>query len=199
MRAVQSHPRFIFRLANRNALVLIWALLAVTAGAPVAHAQGSIPVLRGVYFGNVTLTLCDGSFSSPGPSPAVRITSQVNDSFSGQIDVLLGQGGPVSFSGTVDSGGGLQGTWEWTGIDDSGSGTFTGKFDSTVVPKTLDLTFTGTLILGAGRATCDVTFSFTGTLLTASGGPSADLSISGSASPNPVATGDRIGRGGAAD
>jgi uncharacterized repeat protein (TIGR01451 family) len=178
------------RFWPRPLLMSIWVVLLIGAPESLAQQQGSIPALRGVYFGPVTYTaICASSLQGEG---FLTITNQVNDNFSGQTDILTGVGGPMSFSGTVDSTGALQGTFEFSGIDISGSGTFTGQYDGSVIPKTLNLTFTGTLLVGAGSATCGLSITFSGMLQTASGGPSADLSITGSASPTPVATGNRI-------
>jgi uncharacterized repeat protein (TIGR01451 family) len=68
-----------------------------------------------------------------------------------------------------------------------------GQFDGSEIPKTLTLNMTGTDTVKApgGTETVGDTITFEGALLTASGS-SADLSITGSASPTPVATGKTI-------
>lgn len=150
-------------------------------------AQGSIPVLRGVYQGSSFAMNCVAAGSA---QVTVTITSQANDRFSGQGARTDGAGGAtVFFSGTVDSSGNLQGTYDYSTGGTSGQGTFTGTFDGTAVPKTLHLDFTGTIT--APPISCRETITFDGTLLTA-GGASADLSITGSAFPSPVATGNSV-------
>jgi uncharacterized repeat protein (TIGR01451 family) len=119
----------------------------------------------------------------------VTITNQVNQEFSGQGAATDGAGATVFLTGTVDSTGALQGAYEYAVGGTSGQGTFTGKFDFTVVPKTLHLDLTGTIT--APPLSCGETITIDAALLTA-GGASADLSITGSATPSPVATGKTI-------
>jgi uncharacterized repeat protein (TIGR01451 family) len=172
---------------------LIGAVIALAAGAPAAHAQGSIPAIRGVYQGTGTFSESTGATA---PFDEVRITSQVNDTFGGQIPlaepVII-----IFLAGTVDSSGRLQGTYESAFTQGDASytlaGTFTGQFDGSVIPKTLTLDGTGTDTIKTpdGTATVADTIMFQGALLTTSG-QSADLSITGSASPAPVAAGKSI-------
>jgi uncharacterized repeat protein (TIGR01451 family) len=135
----------------------------------------------------------------------VTITSQAGENFGGQLTgVMVGITGEIGtpvtifLSGTVDAAGALQGTYEWGPIEVppgvfSATGTFNGQFDSSSTPKTLGLSLSGTLTFTAFGASVDCAeeIAVTTTLLTA-GGQSADLSISGSGSPTPVATGNRI-------
>ena len=123
-----------FGFAPRRLLLLIWAALVVGAPAPTAHAQGSIPALRGVYQGTFNQDLnCSGSPPLGGQFQlSLTITSQVNQSFSGQGSIPDGAGDfTISLSGTVDSTGRLQGTYDYqvTGAPTTttGSGTFTGN------------------------------------------------------------------------
>jgi uncharacterized repeat protein (TIGR01451 family) len=154
--------------------------------APTAHAQGSIPALRGVYQGSGSTMNCVAGGQA---HVTVSITSQVNANFNGQAAATDGAGATVFLSGTVDSAGNLQGTYEYSVGDTSGQGTFTGKFDPTVVPKTLHLDLTGTIT--ALPLSCGEKITIDAVLLTA-GGASADLSITGSVSPTPAATGKSI-------
>jgi uncharacterized repeat protein (TIGR01451 family) len=139
-----------------------------------------------------------------GPAQ-VNITAQAGGDFSGQADnVIPGIGGAggasprIFLTGTVDAGGALQGTYDWGPIQAgpatfSSSGTFTGQFDGSVVPKTLNLSLIGTITVVAfgGSVQCSEAITIRTALLTASGA-SADLAITGSGSPMPVATGAMI-------
>jgi uncharacterized repeat protein (TIGR01451 family) len=173
---------------------LICAAIALAGGTPAAHAQASSPAIRGVYQG--TLTLSENGATGTYEDTKVRITSQVNDTFSGQI-VLPKSVITIFITGTVDPNGRLQGTYdaEFTNGPDTYTlaGTFMGQFDGSEIPKTLTLNMTGTDTVKApgGTETVGDTITFEGALLTASGS-SADLSITGSASPIPVASGKTI-------
>ena len=185
------------------------AAIALGAGSLVARGQGSIPVLRGFYQGRAGYSVsCPngvGGQQPPGPGATVTITAQAGDNFGGQLTGVMpgitGEiGVPVTIflSGTVDASGVLQGTYEWGPIPVppsvfSANGTFTGQFDGSATPKTLDLSLTGTLTVTAFGASvqCSEAITVATTLLTA-GGVSADLSITGAGSPAPVATGNRI-------
>src|SRR5215469_1752801 len=174
--------------AQKWLLLLVWAILLTGSGAGIrnACAQGSIPSLQGVYQGPGSDTLCGVTVQSP---VTVSITSQVNGNFSGQLATSDGSGVPALISGTVDSTGQLQGDYHYSNGTGGGQGTFTGQFDGTVVPRTLNLTLTGTAT-GLGIS-CPETITVNAAPL-AAGGASADLSITGSATPTPVATGTRI-------
>jgi uncharacterized repeat protein (TIGR01451 family) len=153
--------------------------------------------VQGAYQGTVDFSVnCNLPVPLPFPLPqgqlqvTANITSQMDGTFSGVL-------GPVSLNGTVDASGRLQGTYD-DGLPQNVPGltitqTFTGQFDATAVPKTLALVLTDTISVVAGdqSVSCTATYNFQGTALSA-GGPSADLSITGSAAPSPVATGNRI-------
>jgi len=181
----------------RRVAVVFWVGMALASCIGSANAQGSIPALRGVYQGtDVYSTNCSGRPGVQGVAQ-VNITAQAGDNFSGQADVD-GAGARIFLTGTVDSSGAVQGTYEWGPIQVgpgtiSASGTFTGQFNGGVVPKTLDLNLNGTLTITVPGASqqCSEAISATTALLTASGA-SADLSITGSGSPNPVASGTTI-------
>ena len=175
-------------------LRLVWAVLVGTLLAAPALSQGSVPALRGVYHGASSASNC---LASGQAEVTLSIASQVNDNFSGQA-YNSGGGATVFLSGTVDSSGLLQGTYDYDvpqigGGTFIGSGTFTGQFDGSVTPKTLDIAFTGMITLSTPHVYvhCGETITLSASLLTASG-TSADLSITGSASPDPVASGNTI-------
>jgi len=186
MQTAESCHRSVIRSSTRNVVVTILAMLAMAAGAPMTLAQGSIPALRGVYQGNSAAANC---FASGTAEVTLSITSQVNDNFNGQAANSGGGGATVFLTGTVDSSGHLEGTYDYAIGGTSGSGTFTGQFVK-ATPSEIHIDFTGTISVPSAGS-CGETITFDGTLLTA-GGPSADLSITGSASPTPVATGDNI-------
>jgi uncharacterized repeat protein (TIGR01451 family) len=165
---------------------LICATIALAAGAPSANAQGSIPDIRGVYQVTVAYSNCGGDGTNQFQS-TLNITTQVNGNFSGQnILGLL-----IFCTGSVDAGGRLQGTYQRGVATHGGYGKFTGQFDGTAVPKTILLNLTGTHYYVGQPGPCPETITIQGTML-AAGGPSADLSITGAASPTPVATGNSI-------
>jgi hypothetical protein len=90
-------------------LPVLSAALAVGLGARAAHAQGSIPALRGVYQGSGSDMNCLGAGTE---EVTVTITNQVNDNFNGQAQDPGGR--TIFLSGTVDSSGHLQGTYDYS-------------------------------------------------------------------------------------
>src|SRR6516225_8295504 len=125
--------------AIRLVATVTWVGMALASCIGSANAQGSIPVLRGIYQGTAdyTKTNCPGFPGVQGLAPVditgpvqVNITAQVGGDFSGQADnVIPGIGGAggasprIFLTGTVDAGGALQGTYDWGPIQ-AGPATF---------------------------------------------------------------------------
>jgi len=214
MKAPRSTCRLLQKKTAKCLLLVLSAAMGVGLRAGTTLAQGSIPALRGTYQGTAdyTKTNCPGFSAVQGLAPMditgpvqVNITAQAGGDFGGQADNAIpgiGGAGGVSprifLTGTVGAGGALQGTYEWGPIQAgpatiSSSGTFTGQFDSSVVPKTLNLSLNGTITAVAFGASvqCSEAITIATALLTASGA-SADLAITGSGSPTLVATGATI-------
>jgi uncharacterized repeat protein (TIGR01451 family) len=182
MRKSSAYGRITFCVATSGLLLLLWTALA--AGSPPGKAQAyqplAIPDIRGSYAGqDVATIICSvGTATSTSPTSTI-IPSQQGQSFSGSAF-----DGQIVFSGTVDSSGKLTGTYSLELLPVTGGGTFTGQASG----DQLQLNLTGKQSFPPD---CDFTHDITATR-TLSEGPKADLSITGTASPSPVAGGTRI-------
>ena len=171
-------------LGIATSLLLLMLVTALAAGSPAGTPRAStllaIPDIRGIYGGQdaATIVCAVGSATSTSPVTAI-IPSQQGQSFSGSAF-----DGQIVFSGIVDATGRLTGTYSLELLPVTGGGTFTGQASS----DQLQLNLTGKQSFPPD---CDFTHDITATR-TLSEGPKADLSITGAASPSPVAGGTRI-------
>src|SRR5215471_13412342 len=103
MKALRSRCRLLQKKTAKCLLLVLSAAMGVGLRAGTTLAQGSIPVLRGVYQGTAdyTKTNCPGFSGVQGLAPVyitgpvqVNITAQAEGDFSGHADnVIPGIGG----------------------------------------------------------------------------------------------------------
>jgi uncharacterized repeat protein (TIGR01451 family) len=153
-----------------------------------SNAALVIPDIGGNYAGTTAdmISNCDGITHPQGGTAAIDVTvDQDGENFTATMATQDRSGGMIELVGTIDSGAMMTGRYSFNYAGYTGSGTFTGE--ATGASLSFDLTGT----LSGNGITCSQTRQIQ-VAQTLPSGTVADLSITGVASPDPVATGTQI-------
>jgi uncharacterized repeat protein (TIGR01451 family) len=156
--------------------------------ASTSNAALVIPDIGGNYAGTTSdmISNCDGLTHPQGGSAAIDVTvDQDGENFAATMAAQDRSGSMIELVGTIDSSGMMTGRYSFNYAGYTGSGTFTGE--ATGASLSFDLTGT----LSGNGINCSQTRQIQ-VAQTLPSGTVADLSITGSASPDPVATGTHI-------